>query len=64
MDEKDNSTKQDEVYDLLSDWKFISIIQFGKKNILSLITNLVNVFKNVNAIDPISSLELEVDNFN
>jgi hypothetical protein len=63
MDEKDNSTKQDEVYDLLSDWKFIGIIQFGKKNILSLITNLVNVFKNVNAIDPISSLELEVDNF-
>jgi len=38
MDEKENSTKHDEVYDLLSDWKFLSIIQFGKKNISSLIS--------------------------
>jgi hypothetical protein len=62
MDDKDNPTKQEEIYDLLSDWKFVSIIQFGNLLFHLKISFLVNIFKNVNAIDPISSLELEVDN--
>ena len=39
-------------YDLKSDWKFVSIVQF------------VNIFKNVIAVDPISTSELEVNNKN
>ncbi len=35
-------------YDLKNDWKFVSIVQF------------VNLFKNVIAVDPISTSELEV----
>jgi len=31
MDDIDNSNKLEEQYDLQSDWKFISIIQFGKR---------------------------------
>jgi hypothetical protein len=41
-------SKAEDNYDLTSDWKFISIVQF------------VNVFKNVNSVDAITSLELEV----
>ena len=30
MDDKENANKSEDQYDLYSDWKFISIIQFGK----------------------------------